>query len=1469
MDSTQVRESDGLMFGAVQQMSSQIFSLTLDFGTFIGGSGFETTYGMTLDKTGGIYITGETNSVDFPVVNAYQPTLKGGYDRYLSKLACDGQRYAFSTYFGGSGEEDWRIFYSGWGGNSRHIFPSDTYRLSASASRVYTIAQTNSTDFPITSGVVQTVRSSDSISAILSFEFNGTLSASSFLGGPGIFAAEALCTDKSGNVIITGAVLHDRLWFVTPESIQPTLLNTGYPKLLGAAIVKLSPDLASVRFGSYYFAVNGMNRSYAMRHDHYPNWYQYSEAGIEYSGSPRGIGLIPLTDSDENIILTGVARFGDVPLVSNFGDSTRNGSIFSTKITLDGRNIIYSTLVGNADNSTMLESARIDGNDNLHIGGMTTSIKWPLMNAFQTNIGGRLRPCYAVLSTAGQLALSSYGYKSAGYAGFALALDACSNALLFGAAEQSESIPLLRPLYSDPWQRCGNPYLVYMDSENKQPAAITWLHDANVKLTYHVVTDPRNNIYALQTALAVTGQYDSACIEYTAKKAIQPLFRGGQDLFLSRYRIEGMCNALACSIILPDSIRVASRRGFAEPDSFLVTVEVENPQGRQMYRAVYLELALPNGLALDGTDQNLLAQPTPDILVPGAKLSYAWRVHIKSGYALRHATIRVRVHYAEPEAAGDCPPGISICEASLPIRLYDEREPDLRCLLEGPDALSIEQLSSMPVRYQATFTNHDADSVLIDLFRLRAGESCSIVGGEIRPGVRLAPGASHVIPIDITISRLRFGRVITVEAEACDGWGLDISRCALLTRIPDMFELPCTASGPVRINWNVASGVSSPPVPRYTLQLENPLDTIRTNVRAWLDLSSAPHLSPAPGDSVTRDPFTIGPAARVSPSWRMLISNPPASDTKDTLYFMYESDGIIQRCFLVVDIVIIDESVVCSLTGPDSLTVAQLENREKTQIDYTLSNVGTVPVTVTRIDLAISPTSGVLPLDPLSQPGGTIAPSGDINRQWRLRPLALRNARTAHFDVTAYGSDDSVLSVCTHDMHIPGIDGLLCDITAPDSVRFIRDELRYEPDPVPVTLDLRNILDTEETQIEAEIDLANAPRFELATGETAIKTLASIDSNSSAQLQWLLRPLADINTEAQDITIRYRSLEQGVWKECRTAIVIAAWPRESTVRCAVSGHDSLHADAAYERLIPEPFEISYTATNTGTVALHNCAATIILPPEFELASDSATLSFGELRPGDSNTRWWTLRTTSALSGYGAYPVNFSWRSDEQGSVTGCDHTVHIVSEASSGILFTPLHLHFEAERNDPLPAAQYIQLWTGGGLSMPWTAQGGQWWLNADPATGDHAARIAVQPNSTDLPIGLHSTALTIAGQAPNLPKDVAVTYEIRGVLDTERRAAARLYGMGPVWPQPVSLNGEARIGLSAHPGEYVRIVLYDALGREVALLREGVMPESDGVLRIVPSALRLQPGMYFIRMIAAGGVETPGRASVRAVVVR
>jgi hypothetical protein len=730
----------------------------------------------------------------------------------------------------------------------------------------------------------------------------------------------------------------------------------------------------------------------------------------------------------------------------------------------------------------------------------------------------------------------------------------------------------------------------------------------------------------------------------------------------------------------------------------------------------------------------------------------------------------------------------------------------------------------------------------------------------IRP---LRPGEAEVVSWQVRPGRRVDARLVDVTVVVSDEHG-EATRCSTPLSVPAIPPLRCALQGPdtVRI---LKSGELVPPDIFTRILLSNVLDTLVGGAEVELSLLGVTHLRMWPGDTLRKLLGYVMPGGVRDARWQLELAQTPTRPTVVPVTVRYRCDGLREWSECVKNIVFLPmtSDLLCSVTAPAALSVAEVESRNEVKLDYTLRNSGLIPESVDHIDLNISPASGILPLDPLSQPGATIAPNGDIGRQWRLRALVLRQPRTAHFEVTAYGAADSLLSVCTHDMYIPGIDGLLCDITAPDTVRFRRDPLGYDPDTAWVEMELRNILDERETAIEVVLDLAQAPRLRLAPGRSVQQTLPRIDAQSSASFEWPLLPLSGPVTEAQHITIRYRSLEQGDWKECSATIIIEAWPLVQTTHCVVSGHDSLHADQAYERLIPEPFEISYTATNTGTVALHNCSASITLPPEFELVSDSATLSFGELRPGDSNTRWWTLKTTTGLAGYGAYPVNFTWTSDEQGSITGCDHTVHVLPDAPSGIVFTPLHLYFEAKQSDPLPAAQYIQLWTGGGLSMPWTAQGGQWWLNADPVSGDHAARIAVQPNSTALPFGLHATALTIAGQAPNLPKNVAVTYRINGLVGVESSTPITSFGLGPVWPQPVPLNGEARISVNVAAGEYVRIVLYDALGREVALLREGVMPEAYPVLRIVPSALRLRAGMYFIRMIGAGAQAT------RTVVVR
>jgi len=88
---------------------------SLVYSTFVGGSSFDTAYGIAVDGSGNAYITGETSSADFPTVNPIQPTLSDfRADAFVARVSAMGNTLAYSTYIGGTGyfgeqNDDWGL----------------------------------------------------------------------------------------------------------------------------------------------------------------------------------------------------------------------------------------------------------------------------------------------------------------------------------------------------------------------------------------------------------------------------------------------------------------------------------------------------------------------------------------------------------------------------------------------------------------------------------------------------------------------------------------------------------------------------------------------------------------------------------------------------------------------------------------------------------------------------------------------------------------------------------------------------------------------------------------------------------------------------------------------------------------------------------------------------------------------------------------------------------------------------------------------------------------------------------------------------------------------------------------------------------------------------------------------------------------------------------------------------------------
>jgi hypothetical protein len=78
----------------------------LVYSTYLGGEEFDTGAGITVDGSNNAYVTGQTASSKFPTVVPTQGNLGGGNDAFVSEIGPSGSALIFSTYLGGSGDED-------------------------------------------------------------------------------------------------------------------------------------------------------------------------------------------------------------------------------------------------------------------------------------------------------------------------------------------------------------------------------------------------------------------------------------------------------------------------------------------------------------------------------------------------------------------------------------------------------------------------------------------------------------------------------------------------------------------------------------------------------------------------------------------------------------------------------------------------------------------------------------------------------------------------------------------------------------------------------------------------------------------------------------------------------------------------------------------------------------------------------------------------------------------------------------------------------------------------------------------------------------------------------------------------------------------------------------------------------------------------------------------------------------------
>src|SRR5438093_740242 len=208
-----------------------IIDPVLFYSTYLGGSGDDASNGIAVDDSGNAYVTGFTNSTNFPTTSGtFEPAFGGGCcDGFVTKLNPTGSGLVYSTYLGGSAYDE--------GG-----------RITVDvAGNAYVAGRTTSTNFPTTPGAFQASLTGGFDAFVTKLNPLGSgLVYSTYLGGSGSEFGFGSAVDAAGNAYVTGFT--ESTNFPTTSGAFQTTFGGGSGD---AFITKLNPLGSGLVYSTY------------------------------------------------------------------------------------------------------------------------------------------------------------------------------------------------------------------------------------------------------------------------------------------------------------------------------------------------------------------------------------------------------------------------------------------------------------------------------------------------------------------------------------------------------------------------------------------------------------------------------------------------------------------------------------------------------------------------------------------------------------------------------------------------------------------------------------------------------------------------------------------------------------------------------------------------------------------------------------------------------------------------------------------------------------------------------------------------------------------------------------------------------------------------------------------------------------------------------------------------------------------
>jgi hypothetical protein len=296
------------------------------YATYLGGSGTDSPAGIAVDGSGNVYITGGTDSNDYPTRNAFQPTLAVAPDVYITALNATGTALLYSTYWGGNG-------YDG----ARSIAIDAT-------SDAYITGGTFSTDFPTVAPFQGSLVGTYDNAFVIKLDATGTPIYSTYLGGTGGSTGLAISADSNGSAYVAA---ESGLGFPLVNPIQG---STGY---FSASVSQFNSTGSALVYSTYL----GEGTT--------PVGIQADSAGQAYvageaSGNGNPPGSLPLA----------------APIQSSFGAGSSDS--FVSVINTSGTSLLFSSYLGGDDDGP--SGLGIDSAGNIYLSGLSDGA-FPILNA--------------------------------------------------------------------------------------------------------------------------------------------------------------------------------------------------------------------------------------------------------------------------------------------------------------------------------------------------------------------------------------------------------------------------------------------------------------------------------------------------------------------------------------------------------------------------------------------------------------------------------------------------------------------------------------------------------------------------------------------------------------------------------------------------------------------------------------------------------------------------------------------------------------------------------------------------------------------------------------------------------------------------------------------------------------------------------------------------------------------------------